>query len=76
MCPGFSGVSVIGANVDLEPFVGKVVLVSGFRKDDPLVGSIYIEHLELDEAVNNRLMEYKKYCPFPFERMEPFVGSN
>lgn len=64
-CSSFSGLGIDGSDVDLEPLVGKAVLVTSYHQADELAGSIYIERLELDQAVNDSISEYKTVCPFP-----------
>ena len=74
VCPAFSGLSIAGSDIDLDPFVGNAVLVTSFTSPDEEAGSIYIERLELDTAVNERIDEYRSACPFPFERMDQAMG--
>lgn len=75
ICPSFSGVSIESSEVDLEPFVGKAVLVTGFTKNESS-GAIHIEHIELDNAVNEKRAEYEQACPFPFQRMSEYMNGN
>ncbi|MFH1253793.1 MAG: hypothetical protein V1664_05735 [Candidatus Uhrbacteria bacterium] len=74
VCPAFSGLSIDGSDTDLEPYVGKAVLITGFRREDPNSGSIWVEHIETDDAVNQKLSEYETACPFPFEKMYKTMG--
>jgi len=75
ICPAFSGLSIVGSDIDLEPFVGKAVLVTGFnRTDNEQSGSVYIEKLELDSVVNDRIEEYREVCPFPFRKLSEAAG--
>lgn len=69
ICPAFSGLSIEGSDIDLEPFVGKAVLVTGFNRTDEHAGSVYIEKLELDSIVNERIVDYQKVCPFPSQKL-------
>lgn len=74
VCRSFSGITLGGSSVDLEPYVGKAVLITGFdmKEND----SFHIEHLELDHATNARLAEYRQACPLPFQRMAEVVGAS
>ncbi len=72
VCRSFSGLNIASSTVDLEPFVNKAVLITGFDiKEDR---SFHVEHIELDKATNDRIDEYRAACPFPFQRMDEIGG--
>jgi hypothetical protein len=75
VCPAYSGLSIDASNIDLDPFVGKAVLVTGFTHPDERSGSIRVEKLELDNAVNAKLEEYRRACPVPFQKMDESLGG-
>ena len=75
ICPAFSGLSIEGSDIDLEPFVGKAVLVTGFNRTDEHAGSVYVEKLELDSIVNERIEDYQKVCPFPSQKLIEVMGD-
>lgn len=70
VCPAYSALSVDSSTVDLDPFIGKAVLVTSFTRPDERSGSIHVERLELDHAVNAKLEEYRRACPVPFQKMD------
>ncbi len=70
----FSAFSVYGitsSTVNLAPFIGKPVLVTDFSGNQ--YDGFQIEKIELDNAVNEKIKEYKKLSPFPFEKMDKFM---
>lgn len=66
ICPAYSALSVQSSSINLDPFIGKAVLVTGFTQPDKNTGSIHVEHLELDTAVNEKLDQYREACTTPF----------
>lgn len=75
VCPAYSAVSIQSSAVSLDPFVGKAVLVTSFVQPDEHVGAINLERLELDTTVNEKLNEYRRACPTPFQKIDESLAS-
>ena len=69
-CPAYSELLVDASIPDLRPFVGKAILVTSFTRGSEQTGAIRIERLEVDAAVNERLSDYRKLCPTPFQHLD------
>lgn len=76
VCPAYSALSIQSSALNLDPYVGKAVLVTSFVQPDKQAGAITIERLELDTAVNEKLQEYRQACPTPFQKIDELLGRS
>ena len=60
--------------MNLDPFIGKAVLVTSFTQPDKNAGSIHIDRLELDAAVNEKIDQYRQACTAPFQKLDESQG--